>query len=737
MPDATPATSPSAGAPSAPPEARRVPTTRTHHGDSVVDEYEWLRDADSPETLAYLEAENAWTTARTTHLDGLRTQIFEEIRAHTKETDLSVPSRIGEWWYYGRTHEDKQYGASCRCPAKGADDWTPPKLDADVDIPGEEVLLDADELAKGHDFFSLGTVSVSPDGRLLAFSTDVVGNERYLLQVKDLRTGELLPDQVPNTMGGGTWDRHGTALFYTTPDDAWRPDKIWRHLLGTPVEDDVVVFHEPDERFWTGVGRTRSDRFLIRASGSRTTTEYAILDADNPTGEFRVVAPRRDGVEYSVEHAVLGGEDRLLVLHNDGAENYEIAVTPVDATSHEQWRPFIRHDPAIRLEDVDAFAGHLVISQRGNGVTQLRIITLDDAAPDGLGEDFLVDFDEEVRTIGAGGNPEFGQPRVRFGYVTMAEPAAVYDFDVATREMTLLKRTPVQPGPDGTPFDSSRYAQSREWAVADDGTEVPISIVVPADAPRDGSMPMVLYGYGSYEDSMDPSFSIGRLSLLDRGIGYAVAHVRGGGEMGRHWYDDGKMLHKKNTFTDFVTCARHLAKQGWTSADRLAAEGGSAGGLLMGVVANTAPDAFAAVLATVPFVDALTTILDPSLPLTVIEWDEWGNPLEDSEVYDYMKSYSPYENVVDQHYPAILAETSLHDTRVLYVEPAKWVARLRATVSDRETREAILLRTKMSAGHGGVSGRHNAWRDRAFSLAWLVDRLAPETAPETAAEATP
>jgi oligopeptidase B len=311
--------------------------------------------------------------------------------------------------------------------------------------------------------------------------------------------------------------------------------------------------------------------------------------------------------------------------------------------------------------------------------------------------------------------------------VTLADPAAVYDFDVASRDMRLLKRTPVLPGPDGTPFDSSRYTQSREWAVADDGTEVPISIVVPANAPHDGTMPMVLYGYGSYEDSMDPSFSVARLSLLDRGIGYAVAHVRGGGEMGRHWYDDGKLLHKKNTFTDFVTCARHLVKQGWTSADRLAAEGGSAGGLLMGVVANTAPDAFAAVVAGVPFVDALTSILDPSLPLTVIEWDEWGNPLKDPEVYAYMKSYSPYENVVDQLYPAILAETSLHDTRVLYVEPAKWVAKLRATVTDPATRENILLRTKMSAGHGGVSGRHNAWHDRAFTLAWVVDQLAPET----------
>ncbi len=706
-----------------PPHAKRVPTERTHHGHTVIDEYEWLRDPDSPDTLAYLEAENEWTRTRTAHLEDLREQIFSEIRAHTKETDLSVPYRIGDWWYYGRSHEDKQYGASCRCPVRGPDDWTPPTLEAEVEVPGEQVLVDADELAEGHDFFSLGGVSVSPDGTRLAFSTDVVGNERYLLQVKDLRTGEMLADEIPDTMGGGTWDRAGTTLFYTTPDAAWRPDKVWRHVLGTPVGDDVVVHHETDERFLTGVGRTRSDRYLIRASGSRTTSEYAVLDADDPTGEFRVVAPRRDGVEYSLEHAVLRGEDRFLVLHNDGAENYELAVAPVDATSHEDWTPLLPHDRAVRLEDVDAFAGHLVVSQRGGGVTQLRILTLEDDAADGIGDDFLVEFEEEVHTVGASANPEFGQPTVRLGYGTLADPAAVFDFDVSTRELTLLKEAPVLPGPDGTPFDRSRYVQSREWAVADDGTHVPISLVVPADAPRDGSMPMVLYGYGSYESSMDPAFSISRLSLLDRGIGYAVAHVRGGGEMGRHWYDDGKLMRKKNTFTDFVACARHLAEQGWTSPDRLAAEGASAGGLLMGVVANTAPDAFAAVLAEVPFVDALTSILDPSLPLTVIEWDEWGNPLEDPDAYAYMSSYSPYENVVDQRYPAILAETSLHDTRVLYVEPAKWVAKLRATVSDPETSANILLKTRMSAGHGGVSGRHNAWRERAFSLAWVVDRL--------------
>jgi len=695
-----------------PPVAKKVPAERTFHGDTFVDDYEWMRDKESPDTLAYLEAENAYTEARTAHLAGLRDTIFEEIRSRTKETDLSVPSRIGSWWYYGRSLEGKQYGISCRCPAGSPDDWAPPRLDADTEIPGEQVLLDSNELAEGHDFFSLGASSVSTDGSLLAFSTDTRGDERFLMRVKDLRTGELLPDEIPDTAYGATWDLSGRYLFYTTVDEAWRPHKVWRHELGTDRSDDVVVFHEADERFWASVGRTRSDRYLVIGVGSKTTTEYRVLEADDPTGEFRVVAPRRQGVEYGVEHAVIAGEDRFLVMHNDGAENFMLAQAPVDATSHEQWTPVLEHDPAVRLEDVEAFAGHLVISQRSDGLTQLRIITLDE---DGLGDDFLVEFGHAVYTVGAGGNPEFHQPTVRLGYTTMATPPAVYDFDVRTRELTLLKQTPVLGD-----FDPDAYEQHREWATAEDGTRVPISVVCPKGTPRDGSTPFLLYGYGSYETSMDPYFTISRLSLLDRGVGFAIAHVRGGGEMGRHWYDDGKMLAKKNTFSDFVACARHLADSGWTAADRLVAEGASAGGLLMGAVANLAPEAFCGIVANVAFVDALTTILDPSLPLTVVEWEEWGNPVEDPEVYAYMKSYSPYENVTPQTYPPILAETSLHDTRVLYVEPAKWVARLRALGNGAEQ---VLLKTEMSAGHGGVSGRYNAWKDRAFSYAWVLDRL--------------
>ncbi len=700
-----------------PPVAKKVPTERTHHGDTFVDDYEWLRDKESAETLAHLGAENAYTEQRTAHLSDLRDQVFSEIKARTKETDLSVPSRLGDYWYYGRSVEGQQYGISCRCPLDYPDDWTPPELDADTDVPGEEVILDSNELAEGHDFFSLGALSVSPDGNLVAFSTDTVGDERFLLQVKDLRTGEVLPDRVPNTAYGATWDLDASMLFYTTVDDSWRPDKVWRHRLRTDASEDVMVFQEPDERFWVSVGRTRSDEYLMIGVGSKVTSEYRVLEATDPAGEFRMFCPRRQGVEYGVEHAVIAGEDCFLVMHNDGADNFALAKAPVDSTSHEQWTPLLPHDPAIRLENVDAFAGHLVVSQRSEGLTRLRVIEL---SPDGLGEDYLVEFDHPVYTVGTAGNPEFSQPTIRLGYTTLATPAAVYDFDVATRKLRLLKETPVLSHPELGSFDPESYEQHREWAEAVDGTSVPISIVCPKDTPRDGTAPMVLYGYGSYEASIDPYFTISRLSLLDRGISFAIAHVRGGGEMGRRWYDEGKTLSKKNTFTDFVACARHLAETGWTSPERLVAEGASAGGLLMGAVANLAPDTFTGIVANVAFVDPLTSILDPTLPLTVIEWEEWGNPLEDPEVYAYMKSYSPYENVEAKDYPAILAETSLNDTRVLYVEPAKWVAKLREHATGERD---FLLKTEMAAGHGGVSGRYNAWKDRAFSYAWMIDRL--------------
>lgn len=703
------------------PIAKKVPVSTTHHGDTFVDDYEWLRAKEDPEVIAHLEAENAYTQERTAHLADLRQQLFDEIKARTRETDLSVPYRIRGHWYYSRSFEGREYGASCRVPIAGPGDWTPPRPAEDCApdqpaLPGEQLLLDLNELADGHDFFSLGGSSISPDEQLLAYATDVVGDERYTIRVKDLGTGELLPDEITGVLGGATWDPDGTAFYYSTVDESWRPDKIWRHVLGTPASSDEVVYTEDDARFWLGIGRSRSDRFVMIASGSKTTSAYRVLDTQDRAKGWQVW-PRVEGVEYSLEHAVVGGEDLFLVLHNATGPDFELATAPVTPTPVEQWKPLIAHTPGVRLEDVDAFAGHLVVHQRSEGLTRLRILPLDAS---GVAEDFLVEFDDEVYTIGSGSNPEFAQPVVRLGYTTMARPGSVYSYDVAKRELTLLKESEVLPAPDGRPFDPAAYEEHRVWATADDGTRVPISLVVPAGAPRDGSVPILLYGYGSYEASIDPYFSVARLSLLDRGAGFAIAHVRGGGEMGRHWYEDGKFLAKTNTFTDFIACARHLVAEGWTSPDRLVAEGGSAGGLLMGAIANLAPELWAGIVAQVPFVDALTTMLDASLPLTVMEYEEWGNPEADPATYACMRGYAPYHNVAAVDYPPILAETSLNDTRVLYVEPAKWVAKLREVGVGRRD---FLLKTEMSAGHGGVSGRYQAWHDRAFTLAWILDRF--------------
>ncbi|MBA3783333.1 MAG: S9 family peptidase [Nocardioides sp.] len=704
--------------PLAPPVAERRPVTSEFHGRERTDAYDWLRAKEDPDVTSYLEAENAYTTARTDHLADLRQSIFDEIKARTRETDLSVPSRNRGWWIYSRSFEGKEYGASCRVAVADEADWTPPQpaQDAAPDepaLPGEEVLLDLNELAEGHEFFSLGGSSLSLDDTMLAWSTDTTGDERYTVRFKVIATGELLDDEITGVLGGMTWSPDNRSVYYSTVDDSWRSDKVWRHRLGTPQADDEIVFHEADARFSVGVGRTRNDRFIMLASSSKTTAEWHVLDLVDPEGEFRLFAARRDGLEYGLEAAVIGGEDRFLVLHNDAGPDFELAITPAEPTAVDEWVPLIKHDPSVRLEDVDAFATHLVVHQRSDGLTQLRILPLDDS---GVADDYLVEFDDEVYTIGSGGNPSFEQPTVRLGYTTMATPASIHDYDIRTRELTLLRRTPVLGG-----YDPADYEEHRLWAIADDGERVPISVVCRRDVRSGGGpVPLLLYGYGAYEMSVDPYFSIARLSMLDRGAAFAIAHVRGGGELGRRWYDDGKMLHKRNTFSDFIACAHHLVDTGWTTPERLVAEGGSAGGLLMGAIVNQAPEMFGGILTQVPFVDALTSMLDSTLPLTVPEYDEWGNPEGDADVYDNMASYSPYDNVAALDYPPILAETSLHDTRVLYVEPAKWIARLRATATGRRD---FLLKTEMSAGHGGVSGRYKSWHDRAFSLAWVLDRM--------------
>ncbi|GGD19270.1 protease [Nocardioides daphniae] len=698
--------------------AERRPVSRELHGTTRTDDYEWLREKDSPEVLAHLEAENAWTEQATAHLADLRATLFEETKARTKETDLSVPTRNRGWWFYGRTFEGKEYGASCRVPVTDPDDWTPPVPDAEARVdepalPGEEVLLDLNELAEGHEFFSLGGSALSLDDALLAYAVDTAGDERYTVRVKRLAGGSLLDDVVEGVLGGVTWHPDNQSFFYTTVDDAWRSDKVWRHRLGTAQSDDELVLHETDARYWVAVGRSRDDRWLFTVSGSKTTTEWSILDTTDPEAELTVFHPRTDGLEYHLEPAVIAGAPVFLVLHNGSGPDFELAVSPPAPATPAQWSPLVPHDASVRLEDVDAFATHLVLHQRSEGLTQLRILPLD---ADGVGEGHLVEFDRGVYTIGSGSNPEFGQPTVRLGYTSLAVPSSVYDYDVRTRELTLLRRTPVLGG-----FDVEDYEEHRIWATARDGEQVPVSLVCRKGAREAGQpLPTLLYGYGAYEASIDPYFSVPRLSLLDRGAAFAIAHVRGGGEMGRRWYDQGKLEHKPNTFNDFVDVARHLVETGWSSPETLVAEGGSAGGLLMGAVVNQAPELFGGVVANVPFVDSLTTMLDATLPLTIGEYEEWGNPEADPEVYALMASYAPYDNVAAVDYPPILAETSLNDTRVLYVEPAKWIAKLRATAVGRRD---FLLRTEMSAGHGGVSGRYKAWHDRAFSLAWILDRM--------------
>ena len=707
QPAAAPAGAGQPGTPPAPPAAARVPSERTHHGDTFVDEFAWLADKENPETIAYLQAENAYTEALTADQAQFSATIFDELKARTKETDLSVPVRKGGWWYYTRTVEGQQYGVQCRRAVRPGEAGPPITGDGSP-LDGEEVLLDSNALAGDSQFFALGAFDVSPDGGLLAYSTDFEGSERFTVRVKNLLTGEVAADEIPGAFYGSAWSADGSALFYVTVDEAWRPHRVWRHLIGTPAASDVVVFEETDERFWVGVSLARSERYLFISSSSKLTSEARLLDAANPAGEFRVVVPRRHGVEYSVEHQATGeGADRLLILHNDHAENFELAEAPVSDPS--AWTPLIGHRADTRLLSVEAFAAHLVVHLRRDGLTGLRVLR--------EGSEYDIDFPEPVYQVAPGANPEYASAAFRLGLTSLVTPDSVYDCDIATGELTLLRRRPVLPLPGGPEYDPADYEQRREWATAADGTQIPMSLVWRRGTPQDGTAPVLLYGYGSYEISNDPSFSIARLSLLDRGFVYAIAHVRGGGEMGRHWYDHGKMLYKINTFTDFVSSARHLVEAGWTTPERIVARGGSAGGLLVGAAVNLAPEAFGGIVAQVPFVDALTSILDPSLPLTVTEWEEWGDPLHDAEVYHYMKSYSPYENIdTSAVYPPILAVTSLNDTRVLYSEPAKWIARLQAHARGGP----LLLKTEMSAGHGGRSGRYDSWREEAMVLAWAA-----------------
>ena len=694
-----------------PPVAARRPAVLTAHGDERVDDWFWLRERDNPDVRAYLEAENAYTEAVSAPLAPLRERLFEEIKSRVQETDASAPVRRGEHEYFSRTVEGRQYAIHCRRPA-----GTPGLPDPDAEPgtePGEVVLLDENELADGHEYFALGGFAPSRDQDWLAYAVDTTGGERYELRFRSLETGDDVPETVPDVYYGLAWGNDDRTVFYTRPDDAMRPWQVWRHTIGTPVAEDALVLQEDDDRFYAGVRRTRTGAFVVIDLGSKITSEVWLVDADDPTSEPRLVTPRVQGVEYSVEHhATEDTPGRLFVLTNDGgAENFKLMEAPVASPGRESWTEIVPHRPDVRLEAVHAFAGHLARSERSEGLEQIVVHDLDTGAV------HTVAMPDPVYSAWVGANLEFDTPTLRFDYTSMVTPVSTYDYDVVDREATLVKRQPV-PGYDPTEFETQRL-----WATATDGRRIPISIVHRRGIEHDGTAPALLYGYGSYEASMDPSFSSARVSLLQRGVVFAIAHVRGGGELGRHWYEEGKLERKPNTFTDFIAAAEHLIANGYTSPQHLAARGGSAGGLLMGAVANLRPDLFRAIVAEVPFVDVVSTILDETLPLTVIEWEEWGNPVTDSEIYRVMKSYSPYDNVTAQDYPALLVTGGLNDPRVQYWEPAKWVAKLRATSTGTRP---LLLKMEMGAGHAGPSGRYDAWRDEAFVLAFVLHELGVE-----------
>jgi len=710
------------------PVAPARPHTLRHAGDVRVDPWFWLAQRDDPEVLAYLEAENRFTARSTTHLGPLRARIYDEIVGRVQETDASSPTPNGAFEYFTRTIEGRQYAVHCRRPRVGPH-VLPDPLAAPGAPHGEVVVLDENALADGHDYFAVGDLVLTPGQEVVAVSTDVTGGERYTLRFRAIGDGSgdsggLLADVVHDVYYGVAWADDATVL-YTRPDDAMRPWQVWRHTLGTPATDDALVFQEDDDRFYVSVGRTRTGRYLVITSASKVTSEVWLVPAADPAAAPVLVEPRAQGHEYHVEHHEGPAGDRLYILTNApgsdvdaaGAANFALMVAPTSTPSREHWREVLPARADVRLDDVDAFARHLVVSERGGGLERLRVLRL---ATDGsVADDHLVAMPDAVYSVWTGSNLEYDTDLLRYQYTSLVSPATAFDYDVTAQTSILVKRQPV-PG-----YDPTRYESRRLWATAPDGTQVPISVVWNAEVRGDGHhgggpAPLLLYGYGSYEVSIDPTFSVGRISLLDRGVAFAIAHIRGGGEMGRSWYDDGKLLHKRNTFTDFVACADHLVAEGWTTPEQLAIRGGSAGGLLMGAVTNLRSELFRVVVAEVPFVDCLTTILDESLPLTVTEWEEWGDPVHDPAVYAYMKSYSPYDNVVPAAYPAMLVTGGLNDPRVQYWEPAKWVAKLRTVRTDDRP---LILKMEMGAGHGGPSGRYEAWRDEAFVLAFVLDQL--------------
>jgi oligopeptidase B len=670
-----------------PPIAPRRPKVDVVHGERREDEYFWLRDKGNAEVTAYLEAENAYTEAVMKDTEAFQDALYREMLARIKEDDSTVPYRRGAHVYYARTETGKQYPIHCRR--------------RDEPHAPEEIVLDLNVLAQGHPFLSLGVYTVSDSGRLLAYSLDLTGFRDYTLYVKDLVTGELLSDRVEK-VASVAWTADEAILFYVTEDAAKRPYRLWRHRLGA-TQDDLLL-EEADELFRLGVFRSRSRAFVLAAARSFTSGEYRWLRADSPHGEWRLIQPREKDHEYDVDH----GGDRFWIRSNGGGRrNFRLVWAPVDDARAERWTEILPHREDVMLEDLDVFARHVVVHEREAGLIRLRVLRLGD------GDSHHVSFPEPTYEVDDEANAEFDTDRYRFRYQSLVTPASVFDYDMNGRTLALLKRTEVLGG-----YDPTRYRSERIFATASDGTRVPISLVCRADAPRDGSSPMALAGYGAYGLPYPVTFSSNRLSLLERGLTVAIAHVRGGGEGGKRWHDAGRLLKKPNTFTDFVACADHLVAQGYTAADRLVIEGGSAGGLLIGAVLNRRPDLCAAAILRVPFVDVINTMLDESLPLTVGEFEEWGNPKERA-YYDVMKTYCPYSNIASDRYPALLVRTSLNDSQVMYWEPAKYVARMRA----RSPETPALFKINMAAGHGGSSGRYDYLREIAFDYAWLLGRL--------------
>lgn len=677
----------------APPIAERHPHSLEAHGHVRTDDYYWLKERDNPKVIDYLEAENTYARQMMAHTENLRDTLYEEIVGRIQPDDTSVPYRLGHYLYYSRFVEGGEYPLYCRR-----------RIAADGSEGDEEVMLDGNELARGHDFFNLRGLSVSDDERLVAFSTDSVGRRFYSLRFKNLESGEFFDDVIPDMTGNLAWAADNRTIFYSKQDpETLRWNRVYRHVLGTDPTTDVLVYEENDETFNVVAERSKSRRFVNLFSVHTLSTEIRFLAADEPEEEFRLLQPREVGHEYFTEHF----GDYFYIRTNDGAKNFRLMRAPVDSPGREHWEEVIAHRDDVLLAGMEVFRDHLVLTERKGGLVELRIRPWSG----GEGEHYL-DFGEPAYMASVSTNPEIDSTVLRYRYSSLTTPFSTFDYHMETRQKTLLKQQPVLGD-----FDREQYVTERLHAPARDGVEVPVSIVYRKDFPRDGSRPLLLYAYGSYGSSIDPTFSTARLSLLDRGFAYAIAHIRGGQELGRDWYEDGKLLRKMNTFNDFIDVAEYLAAEGYADRERIYALGGSAGGLLMGAIVNLRPDLFHGVIARVPFVDAITTMLDPSIPLTTGEYDEWGDPRK-KEYYDYILSYSPYDNVEAKDYPNLLVTTGLHDSQVQYWEPAKWVAKLRAMKTDDNL---LLLVTNMSAGHGGASGRFQRHHETAMIYAFLLD----------------